>query len=63
MPVHLALLYFPLSKPLLVEGEADVDAEGVFRDEVLCTSLDPLGTDVEQRAVVISVDDRDSETQ
>ena len=63
MPIHLVLLYFPLSKPLLVEGDADVDAEGVFRNKVLGTALDPLGTDVEQRTVVLSIDDRDTEAQ
>ena len=42
------LVHFPLVEPSFVEGEANIDAESVFGDEVFGRRLHPLSADVEE---------------
>ena len=60
--VIFILLELPLSKPTLVEGEADIDAEAVLLDQTACIITNPLSTHIEYRTVVESIHDRNTYT-
>ena len=53
----LVLIHFPLHEPPFVERNADVDAESIFCYEIRSRGMHPLRTDVQQRTVVVGVDD------
>ena len=56
------LLELPLSKPTLVECEADIDTESILLNHAACIIMHPLSTYVEHRTVVVGIHDRNTNT-
>ena len=56
------LLHLPLSEPTFVERQTDIYAERILGDKGLRILAHPLRRDVEQRAVVITVNNWYTET-
>ena len=46
--IPYSLLHLPLLEPILVEGEAYVDAENILLDKVLGRAFHPLAADIEE---------------